>query len=129
VREKIPFGPKVSICDCLETYFWISPEEFAVEKEVKLSKIPYCDCFTARTLMIVAKVAGNSMTTTADCSTKITYKTYINFIKSTMFKSRIISGSLAENTEYWKDVFVPQARLEIVRYVKNNAPQRPLRVE
>ena len=110
VREKIPFGPKVSICNCDETFFWISPDEFAVEKEVKLSKIPYCDCFTARSLYIIERVAagaGGKNNNTHANATKITFKICVNFLKSTIFKSRIISGSLAENAEYWKDIFVP----------------------
>lgn len=76
-----------------------------MEKEVKLSKIPYCDCFTARSLYVIERVAGGKNSHAN--STKITFKICVNFLKSTIFKSRIISGSLAENAEYWKDIFVP----------------------
>jgi VAD1 Analog of StAR-related lipid transfer domain len=93
LKEKIPFGPKVSHIDCKEKYFWISPEEFYLEKEVFVSKVPYCDYFTVRLLYHVHRDHLKE-----NAPTHIDHKLYVNFIKSTAFKGKIENGTLTENT-------------------------------
>ncbi|KAL4495526.1 hypothetical protein ABPG72_020267 [Tetrahymena utriculariae] len=116
VREKVPFAPKVSHCQNKEKYFWINEDEFIIEKEVFLSKIPYCDYFTVRFQYVFTKNENQG--------TKIICKIYVNFIKSTNFKGRIESSSLSENTDVWKNAFSPQILQVMQRYIQKNAEKR-----
>ncbi|KAL4504287.1 hypothetical protein ABPG72_021125 [Tetrahymena utriculariae] len=116
VREKIPFGPKVSHCQNKEKYYWISEDEFIIEKEVFLSKIPYCDYFTVRFQYVFTKNENQG--------TKILCRIYVNFMKSTSFKGRIESGSLSENADVWKNSFSPQILQVMQQYIQNNAEKR-----
>ncbi|KAL4459330.1 hypothetical protein ABPG74_017943 [Tetrahymena malaccensis] len=116
VREKIPFGPKVSYCQNKEKYYWISEDEFIIEKEVFLSKIPYCDYFTVR--------FQYQFTKNENQGTKIICRIYVNFMKSTTFKGRIESGSLSENTDVWKNAFSPQILQVMQQYIQKNAEKR-----
>ncbi|EAR96189.2 GRAM domain protein (macronuclear) [Tetrahymena thermophila SB210] len=116
VREKIPFGPKVSHCQNKEKYYWISEDEFIMEKEVYLSKIPYCDYFTVR--------FQYSFTKNENQGTKIICRIYVNFMKSTTFKGRIESGSLSENTDVWKNAFSPQILQVMQQYIQKNGEKR-----
>lgn len=93
IKEKIPFGPKVSYCEFKEKYFWISPEEFYMEKEVFVSKIPYADYFSVRFLFHVHRDYKQE-----NAKTRVDHKMYVNFVKSTTFKNKIQKGSLTENS-------------------------------
>lgn len=102
VKEKIPFGPKVSHCEFKEKYYWITPEEFFIEKEVFISKIPYADYFSVRFLFHVHRDH-----LAAAAATKIDFKIYVNFTKSTTFRGTIEKGSLSENTQVWNTLLAP----------------------
>lgn len=116
VKEKIPFGPKVSHCQVREKFFWVSPEEINIEREITVSKIPYADYFTVRFLYEIVRGQGSGVDQVH--KTKLNCKIYVNFTKSTTFKGRIQSGTLSENTCQWNDHLVPNIKEIVDTYLK-----------
>lgn len=106
IKDKIAFGPSVSHCHNKEKFYWISATEFVIEREMFLSKIPYADSFTVRFSYHVTESKSNEAPNEPPrVSSKLSIKFYVNFIKSTMFKSMIENGSLSENNDALKNLF------------------------
>ncbi|EAR85175.2 GRAM domain protein (macronuclear) [Tetrahymena thermophila SB210] len=97
VREKVPMGPKTCQVNSEEKIFWLSSEEILIQREFKVSKVPMADCFTTQNFYHIQQ--------TGPTTVKITFGFFINFVKSSMFKSLIVKSSGSENRETWNGKF------------------------
>ncbi|KAL4493634.1 hypothetical protein ABPG72_004127 [Tetrahymena utriculariae] len=95
VREKVPMGPKTCQVNSEEKIFWLTSEEILIQREFKVSKVPMADCFTTQNFYHIQQ--------TGPTTVKITFGFFINFVKSSMFKSLIVKSSGSENRESWND--------------------------
>ena len=108
-KEKGTFIPKVVTCNEKHRAFFLDESTFAVEIEVNFAKMPYADCFKVRKLYFARE--NNK-------DVEFESKFYVDFIKSTVFRSRIENSTADESRDIWLNKFLPVA-VEIHReYLK-----------
>ena len=84
----MPFLPKNCHCEMKQKFYWISDKELIIEQECFVSKAPLSDTMTQRIQYHLTENNNNLI---------FINNFFINFVKSTMFKSKILSSSKEEN--------------------------------
>ena len=102
VREKIMFAPKLSSVHEKMKVFWLDHREFAVQIETYLSKIPYADCFIAKKSYHFQEIEEKK-------GVQLQLGFFVDFVKSTIFQSRIDRSTIEETKDIFQNKFIPCA--------------------
>jgi len=102
LREQIMFAPKTSTIEDKQTAYWLSHDEVMVQTESITSKVPFCDAFVARSAFHL-KVVGEH-------KVELVWKFYMDFVKSCMFKGKILKSAHDEVMDMGSKKFVPLVR-------------------
>ncbi|CAD8059191.1 unnamed protein product [Paramecium primaurelia] len=120
VKEKQMFAPDVVHCFAEDILYYFNQDEILIEKEVKFAKIPYADSFCCRVFWHIHQIDGGC---------QVNYGFYIHFLKSTVFKGKIESGSKKENTDVWekclKQVYEEGQNKIISKRIQSDIRQQP----
>ena len=103
VRERIPMMPKTCSCQETQTIYFLSKQEFIIDSQIKVSGVPLSDCFLA---YLRFKISGEEK-----CRVQVTYG--VEFLKSTMFRSKIETSGVEETKNSIGTVWVPMARRKV----------------
>jgi hypothetical protein len=98
--------PEHAACSVVENIYLFSQDEVLQEREVSFSKIPYGDYFNVRTYFYLV---GKGET----CH--LEYGFCVDFVKKTVWKSKIESTTKAENIDLWTDFIKPLMLTESAR--------------
>lgn len=100
VREKVLFAPKTSSVLEKMKVFWLDHREFVVQIETYLSKIPYADCFIAKKSYHFQEIEEKK-------GVQVELGFFVEFLKSTIFQSRIDRSTIEETKDIFQNKFIP----------------------
>ena len=102
IKERVIFAPKFSCCTDKYKAFWISQEELVIQVDTHFAKIPFADYFIVRKGFFFKENKEKNQV-------ELTVRYYVDFVKSTVFQSRIEKSTADESKEFYQEVFIPMA--------------------
>jgi hypothetical protein len=92
IKENLPFAPKSALSNETHTLVWISDKEFVFDNTLRVSKVPFSDCFLLHTRYHVKESHDSA-------ETQIHNTFEVEFVKSSFFAGKINSTSVSEAKE------------------------------